>query len=163
MQGVESEPDAAASDPFAACRPGVIEPDFQAQSLRGSGAPEGILPVGQYIISTTYLTLRQDGAAQARFGQLMEPILADLATRPRLLAYSLGTSRSCGVARTLAVWRDDIAMIGFVTGPAHGAAAASITEVSRGGSLVTHWQGDEASPSWEAAAEHAGAYDGPRY
>jgi hypothetical protein len=163
MQGVEPEPDAAAADPFAACDPGVIESDFQERTLRGSDAPEGTLPVGQYIISTTYLALRQDGAAQARFGQLMEPIRADLATRQGLLAYSLGSSRSCGAARTLAVWRDDIAMIGFVTGPAHGPAAASVTEVSRGGSLVTHWQGDEASANWAAAAEHAGAYDGPRY
>jgi hypothetical protein len=158
-------PDASPSEPepFAGCERSVLESDFEAPPLQGAGAPDGQLPAGNYIISTTYLTLRQEGPAQMRFGELMGPIAADLAAREGLVAYSLGSSRSCGTARTLAVWRDDMAMIDFVIGPAHAAAVSSVRDVSRGGSIVTHWQGSEATASWTAAVDHAGAYDGPRY
>jgi hypothetical protein len=157
----------APSDPTAStdssCARGTLEPDFQPMPLSGPNVHEGKLAAGDYVISTTYLQLRQDPQAQMRFGQLMQPILADLATRPGLLAVSLGTAPMCGIARTLSVWRDEAAMFDFVLSSAHSAAMASVGEVSRGGSLVTHWSGDAAAATWEAAAERAGAEEGPLY
>jgi hypothetical protein len=150
-------------DPLGGCSRGTLEPDFESAPLAGPAVVEGALPPGDYLISTTYLQLRQEPEAQRRFGQLMQPIMAELAARPGLLAISVGSSRACGVARTLSVWQDDIAMLGFVGSAAHGAAVASVQEVSRGGSLVTHWAGNETQASWPAAAEHAGRDEGPFY
>ena len=147
----------------SACTRGTIESDFNATPLDGAGVQDGNLPPGAYVLSTTYLQLRVDPASQQRFGELMGPILADLQTREGLLAFSLGNSAECGSARTLAVWRDDVAMFGFVTGDAHGTAMASIGEVSRGGSIVTHWAGDADEATWAKAADKLGAEDGPFY
>ncbi|HTU61120.1 MAG TPA: hypothetical protein VMF89_21850, partial [Polyangiales bacterium] len=118
---------------------------------------------GTYLVSTTYLALQQAPEAQQRFNALMGPIMKELAQRDGLLALSTGASIECGSVRTLSVWRDEVAMFGFVTSAAHAAAIAAIGEVSRGGSIVTHWQGDDSTVSWAAAAEHAGVDDGPLY
>jgi hypothetical protein len=148
---------------FAGCERGVIEPDFTGAPLAGPAVVSGALPSGQYLISTTYLQLGQDAASQQLFQSLIGPVVADLQTRPGLLALALGTSASCGTARTLAVWEDDAAMIGFVTGEAHGNAMVRVTDVSRGGSIVTHWVGDESSAAWSQAATRIAADDGPFY
>jgi hypothetical protein len=153
----------AAADSSEECSRGIIEPDLESAPLAGSAVADGVLKPGSYLYSTTYLQLRQEPKAQQRFGELMQGILAELQTRPGLLAISLGTSRSCGIARTLSVWQDDVAMLGFVTSAAHSAAIGSVTEVSRGGSLVTHWSGDASDATWQSAAEHAIAEDGPFY
>ena len=100
---------------------------------------------------------------QGRFQELVEPIATDLASRDGLVGLSTGGSPGCGTARTLAVWRDDAAMFAFVTGEAHSAAMAAIDELSRGGSVVTHWLGDQTSATWENAAEQLAAEDGPTY
>jgi hypothetical protein len=145
------------------CNRATIEADFQASPLAGPGVQDEQLADGDYLISTTYLQLDQAPEAQQRFGDLMSPIMADLQTRDGLLALSLGSSPSCGVARTLAVWRDDMAMLGFVSGEAHSRAIGSVGQVSRGGSIVTHWLGDASQASWPSAAQHIGADDGPFY
>jgi hypothetical protein len=145
------------------CTRGTLEADFEGAPLAGPAVKDGKLEPGEYVISSTYLRLRQDGPSQARFGELMGPIMADLQARDGLQALAFGNSRSCGVARTLSVWRDDIAMLGFVGSEAHGAAITSVTEVSRGGSLVTHWSGDETQAEWQTAVEHVGADEGPLY
>lgn len=150
-------------DPFQNCRRSLLEADFEPSPLAGVGLVDGVLPPGEYLYSTTYLQLRQEPGAQARFEELMGPIMADLAQRPGLLAISLGLSSECGVARTLSVWRDDVAMLDFVTSSAHGAAVRSVGEVSRGGSLVTHWLGNESEATWQVAAQRAGAEQGPFY
>lgn len=162
-----SAPDVArgtdSGTPFGDCSRGTLEQDFAAAPLAGAGVVDGKLRAGNYVISATYLQLRQEAAAQQRFGELMGPILAELQTRPGLVAISLGTSSRCGVARTLSVWEDDIAMLGFVASKAHGAAVSSVNQVSRGGSLVTHWAGDSTQATWSAAAEQAAKDDGPFY
>lgn len=147
----------------ADCSRGVVEPDFQAAPLAGPAVRDGQLTPGDYVISSTYLQLRQEPAAQARFGELMQGIMADIAARPGLLAVSLGSAPSCGVARTLSIWRDDVAMLEFVSSPAHTAAMSSVTQVSRGGSIVTHWSGDATSATWQSAAEYLAADEGPFY
>ena len=112
-------------------------------------------------MSSTYLQLKP--AQQGRFQELLEPIETDLASRDGVVALSFGGSPACGTARTLAVWRDEAAMFAFVTGEAHSAAVSAIDELSRGGSVVTHWAGDESSATWEAAAAQLAADDGPTY
>jgi hypothetical protein len=143
--------------PPSSCQRGTLEPDFAAAPLAGVAVDASGLRPGRYIISSTYLQLDPD--ARPTFDQLIQPILADLETRDGLLALSLGQSESCVALRTLGVWRDDAAMIAFVTSPAHTAAMTRVTDISRGGSVVTHWLGDETSASWEAAVEEVRAVE----
>jgi heme-degrading monooxygenase HmoA len=148
---------------LAGCVRGTLEPDFVAAPLAGPAVIGGALRPGQYVFSTTYLQLAREPAAQSLFQELLAPVLTDLETRAGLAAVMLGQSESCSAARTLAVWEDDAAMIAFVASPAHSAAMVRVTDISRGGSTVTHWTGDEASASWTTAAQRIGAADGPQY
>jgi hypothetical protein len=143
------------------CQRGTLEPDFSSAPLAGVGVDASGVRAGRYIVSSTYLQLNPD--ARSTFDELIGPVLEDLQTRDGLMALSLGQSEACVALRTLAVWRDDAAMIAFVTSPAHTAAMSRVTDVSRGGSVVTHWEGDASSVSWEAAAEKLRASDGPEY
>lgn len=145
------------------CARGHLEADFMAGPLMGPGVVDGALDAAEYVLSTTYLELRQEPGAQRRFGELMGPIMADLMKRDGLVAVALGTSQECGTARTLSIWRDDVAMMGFVVGDAHRAAMGAVREVSRGGSLVTHWLGDQRDATWATAAQRAGDETGPFY
>jgi len=151
--------DAASGD----CQRGTLESDFEPTPLAGAGVKDGALVAGNYVISTTYLQLEQEPLAQQRFGQVVAAIMTDLKSRDGLLAVSLGTSASCGSARTLSVWRDELAMLAFVAGDAHSRAIGAVSQLSRGGSIVTHWLGDTSQISWQSAAEHIGADDGPFY
>lgn len=150
-------------DPFANCTRDSMEADLQASPLAGSAVrADGTLTPGQYIVSSTYLRLRP-GEGQARFGQLMGPILESLQAQEGLVALQLGTSERCGTARTLSVWKDEAAMYVFVAGSAHQAAVNAVEAVSRGGSIVTHWADDERGVSWEKAARQLAADPGPFY
>jgi len=149
------------ADPFAGCVPGSLEADMNPSPLAGPGVQGGALEPGEYIVSSTYLQLKP--GKLDRFHELLEPIQTDLRSRDGVVALSFGGSPTCGTARTLAVWRDEAAMFAFVTGDAHSAAAGSIDELSRGGSVVTHWAGDQTRATWEAAAGQLAADDGPTY
>ena len=66
---------------------------------------------------------------------------------------SLATSASCGTGRTLAVWRDEAAMLEFVASTAHIEAMTSVSEISTGHSIAIHWTtSDPSSITWEDAA-----------
>jgi hypothetical protein len=158
--GADASPAPSATDP---CQRGTLEADFMGSPLAGPGVTNGVLAPGRYVFSSTYLRLRPEPAAQMRFGQFMGPISADLRTRAGLVAYSAGTSASCGTARTLTVWRDEMAMYDFVSSPAHGAAVMGVAEVSRGGSVVTHWSGAATEATWAAGARQVAAITGPTY
>jgi hypothetical protein len=159
-----SQSDALQSEPrFAGCARGTLEPDLMSTPLAGPAVGDGALISGQYVVSSTYLQIRTDAASQQLFDELVNPVLADLANRPGLMALSLGRSEACGTVRTLAAWQDDAAMIAFVTGPAHLTAMRRVGDVSRGGSVVTHWLGDETAPNWASAARQLAADDGPLY
>ena len=67
----------------------------------------------------------------------------------------------CNTARTLSVWRDDVAMLEFSASPAHRAAVAASSQLNRGDSVVMHWTGDETQASWKAAAQKLAEYNGP--
>jgi hypothetical protein len=158
----ESEP---AADPteLSDCTRGTLEPDLQAAPLDGPGVSDGALIPGDHVVSSTYLQIGRDAASRQLFEQLVAPVTAELQVRPGLLALSFGSSESCGTVRTLSVWEDDVAMLGFVTSTAHANAMARVTEISRGGSVVTHWTGDAATANWPTAAQRLGEDDGPEY
>lgn len=144
-------------DAFEGCERGTIEDDLQAAPLSGRGVHDGVLAKGQYLVATTYLRLQPD--KRARLNELVGPVVTDLVQREGLLGMTLGTSPGCNSARTLTVWRDEEAMLDFVVGAAHARVMQATDEVSRGGSLGTHWSGDESTATWEAAAAHLDADD----
>ncbi|HWA70996.1 MAG TPA: hypothetical protein VG937_01605 [Polyangiaceae bacterium] len=54
-------------------------------------------------------------------------------------------------------------MLAFVTSPAHLAAMAEVSELSRGSSSTIAWEGTEKDATWERAADHlASAAGGDR-
>jgi heme-degrading monooxygenase HmoA len=153
------------------CARGTIEPDFAPIGpLAGPGVDPatGTLrppPSGtSYVVSSTYLALRPEGPAQQTFGALMGPIGDALRTQEGLVAFELGSSASCGTARTLTVWVSEEAMYGFVASPAHTAAVAQVGQVSRGGSVVTHWDADTVDAAgWAEAQRRLAAFMGRQY
>ena len=154
---------AAAQPSAAACEHFELEPDFAGSALAGPGVADGGLMEGDYIISSTYLQLRAEPEVGQRFGELMQPIMADLMSRDGLVALSFGDSKRCGTARTLAVWRDEVAMFGFVIGEAHGRAVQAIDQLSRGRSVVMHWRADKSGASWSSAMNYLAEAEGPFY
>jgi hypothetical protein len=160
--GDDSDPAANPSE-LSGCTRGTLESDLQAAPLEGPGVSDGVLTPGEYVVSSTYLQIGTDAASRQLFEQLVAPVTAELQVRPGLLALSFGSSESCGTVRTLSVWEDDVAMLGFVTSTAHANAMARVTDISRGGSVVTHWTGGAATVNWPDAAQRLGEDDGPEY
>jgi hypothetical protein len=121
-------------------------------------------PAEGYVVSSTYLRLQHTPEAARRFQELNGPIAADLMTRPGLLAIEFGIAGRCNTARTRSVWASTEAMYEFVTGEAHGAAVQAIDELSRGGSVVTHWTAKTLEEtSWDEAAARLRGDKGPVY
>jgi hypothetical protein len=157
--------------PITACSRGALEADLEMPGpLAGPGVDPatGTLkppPSGSaYMVSTTYLDLDQSQEAQARFGELMGPIQESLAMQAGLVALQVGSSKACGTARTLSIWASQQGMYDFVLGPAHTEAMNSIGEISRGGSIVAHWEASSPDAvSWDEAAKQLGALNGPFY
>lgn len=156
------------TDP-AACLRGSIEADFTTfGKLAGPGvdaATGKLSPLpSTAVVSSTYLALKGDPAAQKRFGELMGPLSKALQSQAGLLAVQLASSKSCGSARTLAVWKDEESLLGFVMSAPHAEAVASVGNVSRGESVVTSWEtSDVEEATWESAAKRLSAQDGPYY
>lgn len=165
-------------DSFPAdCQAGSVEEDLSGASPNltptelvwmGPGVDSAtgeLMPQeGTLIVSTTYLRLQPTEEARARFGELMNPLLGDLFGNPELVAVQLGMSERCGSARTLSVWRSVEGMFTFVTSDSHANAAAAVGDVSRGGSVVTHWEAASVDGiGWEEAVVQAAAVDGPFY
>src|SRR5262245_65901329 len=61
-------------------------------------------PAGGWVVSSTYLALKEGQTAQTRLFELMGPIQEALAVQPGLLAIELRSSMSWGTARTFSVW-----------------------------------------------------------
>ncbi|WP_224371739.1 hypothetical protein [Hyalangium versicolor] len=154
-----------AVEELAGCTRERLEEDLTRDlPLSGPAVREdGTLAPGQYILSSTYLKMKTDAQAQARFQELIGPINEALSRQPGLMAVAFASSERCKTARTFTVWKDEAAMYEFVTGDAHLAAMSAVSEVSRGGSIVTHWPDDERGASWEKAARQLGADEGPFY
>lgn len=149
--------------PTDGCTGDMFAQDIALAPLRGAGLVEGAVPPGEYAISTTHLRLKEGPESMARFNELLQPVLVELASRDGLVAHSLALSTACGTARTLTIWRDVEAMYGFVASPAHAAAVAGVGEVSRGNSIAMHWIGGAEEANWEQAAQQLGAWTGRVY
>jgi hypothetical protein len=122
------------------------------------------LPAGQYVVSTTYLRLPLRRSAVARFSELSAPKEDELRANPGLVRATTRVSGSCNTARTLSVWKSEADMYRFVGSPAHARAMAAVAEVSRGGSVTTHWDASEADATWQVATRKlAEDTDGPVY
>lgn len=154
--------DASTEDPL--CETGGLEPDFAGEPLQGSGVDaSGRLAPGSYVLSTTRIRSLATLAARQRFQALMGGIMPTLATAPGLVAVSFGGSQRCATGRTLTVWRDEASMFAWVHTAPHQEAINSVREVSRGGSRVTHWNGDATQATWVRAAEVLRDSRGPEY
>lgn len=140
----------------AACTKENLEADGRDSSELG-------LPPGTYVISSTYLRLRHSRAALARFRELNAPMADTLAANPGVVKVVTRLSVACNTARTLSAYKDEAAMYDFVGSPAHAAAVAAVGEVSRGGSIVTHWTDTEAGYSWQTATAKLAVKAGPLY
>lgn len=159
------------------CRADVLQPDLVSQGPDGmpldgiawsgpgvdgaTGLP--IVPAGA-LVATTYLQLRTSSEAQAAFGEIAGPVAGTLQSAPGLVAVSLASSSSCATVRTLSIWENEDALIAFVASDAHATAIMRVAEVSRGGSITTHWTAaSDADGTWEMAAQRLAAHEGPVY
>jgi heme-degrading monooxygenase HmoA len=146
------------------CLRGTLESDLQkAGALSGPEVDPatGLLKPGSYLLSSTYLKLTTDPKGQKVFRASLQELNGVLATTPGLAAFQLATSEECLTARTLSVWKDEAAMYRFVAADAHAHAVAQISEMSRGGGVVTHWADTEAGATFEKAAVQISAAVGP--
>jgi hypothetical protein len=143
------------------CKRDALESDLAYMPLTGPAVRDGAIEPGEYLMATTYLRLRADQSAV--FQELVGPVIADISTRSGLVALTTASSSECGTARTLTVWRDEVAMLEFVVGEAHAKAMGSIHDISRGGSVAAQWTGDESTATWDAAAQHLATTDRAEY
>jgi len=149
------------------CARGALESDLGLTPMTGPKVDEGTLmaPGNEgYVVSSTFLRLMDSDTSKKRFQELFTPILAGFANRPGMLAFQLGLSASCNTARTLSVWSSAEAMFDFVISDEHMAAVNAVDEVSRGGSVVVHWDAATLEEStWEEGARKLAASTGPFY
>lgn len=135
--------------------PACVESDLAAAPLAGPGFTDGIYsgPTDQPLIaSSTVLYLDDTPEARARLEALMGDMMPALMTHDGLLGLAFAGSERCGANRTLALWRDEAAMMAFVTSSGHAAAMAAAGEFAEPGSRTVHWTLDPATEAltWEA-------------
>lgn len=160
----------ASVEPPGCERSEALEADFSGKDP-GDWAGPGVDPAtgaprdpgeGGYVVATTRLNLSTDGAEL--FSKHVGAILGEIQKQPGFVAYQVGLSSKCNVARTLSVWKDEESLYAFVTGPAHKAAMNDTSKMSRGYSNTTHFKVSQASEiSWSAAARAIAGDDGPFY
>ncbi|MDX2014902.1 MAG: hypothetical protein SFW67_32195 [Myxococcaceae bacterium] len=156
--GVGADPDALPPIDESACSKERLEGDGRDSALLAA------LPPGTYVVSTTYLRLPLSQRAVQRFQELAVPMDDELRANPGLVRATTRIAGSCNTARTLTVWKTEADMYRFVGSPAHARAMAAVSEVSRGGSVTTHWNATEAEATWQVATQKlAEDNDGPVY
>lgn len=161
-----SEDEAGEGEPADGCTRSDLERDivYVPITLPGSPGPLADPPAEGYVVSTTYLRLKHEEPAKSRFRALNGPIQEDLLTRSGLVALEFAIEAECNTARTKSVWTSTEAMYDFVASEAHGAAVRSIGELSRGGSVVTHWTAKTlGETTWDEATVRLKDDKGPIY
>ena len=141
----------------AAC----VDDDLEVSDFAGPGydaAQGGLLEPLQdkYIASTTVLVLRPETVEE--FRATVGAMIPVLTQNPGLVGFSTGTSMKCGTARTMAVWRDQTAMMNFVASDEHVAGMQRTQEFSTTGT-VTSWEVTRAELplAWDTAIAKATA------
>jgi quinol monooxygenase YgiN len=127
------------------CSRELLEPD----SLT-SAAPIA-LDTGTYVVSSTYVRIKNTKEAGEQFQRLVDSMGEALQSNPGLIQVVTRLSVECNSARTLSVWRDEAAMFEFVGSPAHANAMSQVKDLSRGGGAGTHWTDDGSGFNWETA------------
>ncbi|MBM4362234.1 MAG: DUF3291 domain-containing protein [Deltaproteobacteria bacterium] len=152
----------AVIDESDGCGRAKREDDLQVIPLKAIA--DATLPETGFVVATTFLRITHGDAGAAVFSELETPVQGELVAAPGVLAVELAVATSCNTARTLSVWESIEAMYGFVGGPAHATAMERVAEVSRGGSVTTHWDATAASEaSWEEALRRLSSVSGPVY
>ena len=107
-------------------------------------------PLDSDVVATTVLTERPE--AQAKFFQLSTAAIGRANQSDGFIGFSVGTSKKCGTARTITVWKSPEAMMTFVASPEHAACMAASSEVSVTGSFTMGTAtAAEVPPSFETA------------
>ncbi len=144
------------------CLRGTLETDLdQTGPFTGPGVVDGAIPPGRYVIAATYLQGKPTQQAMSLFQSLVDPISRSLPTTEGLIGARFGNSNTCLTARTLSVWKDEASMYRFVTSASHATAMGKTSELSRGGSVTTHWADTELGATFDKAAQMLAADDGP--
>jgi len=133
------------------------EADFEAPFFMGpafdptSGVLLEPLPDG-HIIATTAGWSKLDQASGELLGEHSNFVIMDIFQHEGLLGATFGLSETCGAARTLSIWRDEAALMGFVTGTVHATAISEAISSTRAWE-TTHWTDAAAAdvPTWDDA------------
>ena len=127
----------------------------EAKELSGPGydPTNGFVgtPQASYVVHATQIYYRPDQADE--FFQLAGKVVAQLAETEGLVAFTLGSDDTCGVARTLGVWTSEEALYAFVGSGAHAEAMAKTSATTFTG-RTTHWDATPAEVdalSWDVA------------
>ncbi|PCC68665.1 Antibiotic biosynthesis monooxygenase [Nannocystis exedens] len=159
--GSESSGSTTRDDSTGTGEAACVEDDLAPTVFAGPGydADKGGLlePLqDKYVASTTVLVLRPEKAQE--FSATVEAMIPVLVANPGLVGYATATSMKCGTARTMAVWRDQTAMMNFVTSDEHVAGMQRTQEFSTTGT-VTSWEVTRAELplTWDTATARATA------
>ena len=111
-----------------------------------------------YLASTTAIAIKPDEASGKRFFELTVPIIGQLTQMEGVVGWEVALSDKCGYGRTITVWRNEEAMMGFVMSDAHVAAMSESASVSTA-AVVTSWEipAAEIPLSWDVARAKAAA------
>ena len=107
-------------------------------------------PLATYVVATTVLSRRPEAAS--KFLMLATGAIGSANQTDGFVGFVVATSKKCGTARTITVWKSEEAMMTFVTAPAHAACMAASSEVSSTGAF-TKWNATPAElpPTFETA------------
>lgn len=93
-------------------------------------------PQSSYVVHATQIYLRPEhyNDFYAEAGK----VVAQLASTEGLVAFTIGSDDSCGVARTMGVWTSEEALYAFVGSGAHAQAMSKTAQMTFTG-RTTHW------------------------
>jgi heme-degrading monooxygenase HmoA len=125
---------------------------FEGPAFEGGGRLKADVPDGTYIVSSTVISIKDDEASQKRFQELADQLFAAIGTQPGLLGWSRSLIIGGNEYRTLTIWQDEEAMLGWVTSDLHSQAMAEGPDFSSGGAVVS-WAATKAElpPTFDEA------------
>ncbi|MCU0683985.1 MAG: antibiotic biosynthesis monooxygenase [Polyangiaceae bacterium] len=105
-----------------------------------------------YLAATTVFAYSTEPAAQRRFRELIDEVLAQTLGQPGFLGHELAFSEKCKYGRTITLWEDEASMMNFVTSGAHATAMTEVRVVGVDGRTID-WDvtPDELPISWATA------------
>src|SRR5688572_32972024 len=103
---------------------------FEGPAFENGGQLKADVPDGTYLVSSTWLDVKNTPEAEAKFTELMNPLQEQLKTQPGLLGYSLQLQLFSNAGyRTLTIWENEEAMLNYVVSENHANAMAAADEV----------------------------------